>query len=146
MRWIQCSLAPVAVTAAAFALAACPTVELGEQPPAPGACRPDPAYYRDVIWPEVIAPAATERSCVGEAGCHQRSTGRSALRLISDEPLTLADHNSNYDVVTRFLNCGTPEASSLLTKPLAGVDPHGGGDVWSAGSTEETTFLQWFDP
>src|SRR5690606_27316429 len=35
-------------------LAACPTVDLGETPVSPGACRPDPAYFEEVIWPEFI--------------------------------------------------------------------------------------------
>jgi hypothetical protein len=54
------------------------------------------------------------------------------------------DHDSNYNVVSRFLNCGTPEASSLLTKPLSGVDPHGGGDLFAPGSQTEADFLNWF--
>jgi hypothetical protein len=131
--------------AGAIALAGCPTVDLGEPPPAPGLCRPDLAYYRDVVWPEFLAPAAVPtRSCVAASGCHQRANGRSALRLIAAEPLAQTDHQANYDVVTRFLNCGTPEASSLLIKPLGGIEPHGGGDVLTPGGAEEMTFLLWF--
>ena len=126
------------------ALAGCPTVDLGDSPVVPGSCRPDPAYYEETIWPQMIAPGAAAQSCVSEAGCHQRSNGRSALRLITGEPLAASDHRANYDVVTRFLNCGSPEASSLLTKPLSGVDPHGGGDLFAPGSAQEMVFLQWF--
>lgn len=75
-------------------------------------------------------------------GCHRLEDGRSALRLQTTAPV---DHPRNYDVVTRFLNCGAPEASSLLTKPLSGIDPHGGGDLFAPGSAAETAFLQWFD-
>jgi hypothetical protein len=32
-----------------------------------------------------------------------------------------------------------------LTRPLAGIDGHGGGDLFTTGSTEYTTFLGWFD-
>lgn len=124
-------------------LTGCPTVDLGEEPPQPGLCRPDPGYYEDVMWPEVIN-AAQPYNCVVESGCHERASGRSALRLISGDPLSAADHAQNYEVVTRFLNCGTPEASSLLTKPLSGVDPHGGGDLIAPGSAAETTFFDWF--
>jgi hypothetical protein len=126
---------------AAFTLAGCPTVDLGENPPDPGRCRPDFAYYRDIIWPEFLAPTEPARSCVDAAGCHQRDNGRSALRLVVNEPI---DHNSNYQVVTRFLNCGTPEASSLLTKPLTGLDPHGGGDLFDASDPAYDVFLLWF--
>lgn len=125
-----------------IALAGCPTVDLGEMPVSPGACRPDPAYYRDVIWPEVLAPSDTARSCVSQGGCHQLENGRSAFRVSVGTPI---DHDSNYNVVTRFLNCGTPEASSLLTKPLSGVDSHGGGDLFAPGSETEQVFLMWFD-
>ena len=130
-----------ALVACAVTGAGCPTVDLGETPVSPGACRPDPAYFRDVLWDEYLAPADTARSCVGAGGCHRLEDGRSALRLHTGDPV---DHARNYDVVTRFLSCGAPEASSLLTKPLAGQDPHGGGDLFEPGSDAETAFLQWF--
>lgn len=119
----------------------CPTVDLGETPVSPGACRPDATYFREVMWPEFFAPAAEELSCVSAAGCHRVEDGRSALRLETTEPL---DHAGNYEVVTRFLNCGAPDASSALTKPRSGVDSHGGGDMFGPGSAPESTFLQWF--
>jgi hypothetical protein len=124
--------------------AGCPTVDLGDAPVAPGSCRPDPGYFRDVIWPEMLAPADQERSCVAEPGCHRQEDGRSALRLIA-EPMTPADHDDNYDVVTAFLNCGSPGASALLTKPESGTDSHGGGDLFDPGSEPSTAFLGWFD-
>lgn len=120
----------------------CPTVDLGDVPPDPGQCRPDPGYYEDVIWPEFLAPAAApERSCVNDAGCHRVADGRSALRL-ADNPV---DHDANYSVVTRFLNCGTPDASPLFTKPVSGVDAHGGGDLFAPADQTSTVFLQWFE-
>lgn len=121
--------------------AGCPTVDLGETPVSPGSCRPDPAYFEDVVWPEFLAPDDPARSCVGESGCHRLEDGRSAFRLSTTSPI---DFPRNYDVTARFLNCGTPEASSALTKPLSGVDPHGGGDLIDPGSNAEMVFLEWF--
>lgn len=124
------------------ALAGCPTVDLGDSPPDVGLCRPDRQYYIDVIWPRFLAPAQAARSCVGAIGCHESQSGRSALRLSTNVP---ADHDRNYQVVTRFLNCSTPLASELLTKPLAGVEAHQGGDIFP-NSTDAAVidFQGWF--
>ena len=122
-------------------LAACPTVDLGETPVSPGACRPDPAYFEDVIWPEFIDTGDAQTSCVVEGGCHQLENGRSAFRVSLVEPI---DYSANYNVVSRFLNCGTPSASPLLTKPISGVDSHGGGDLFAPDSASEDVFLGWF--
>ena len=132
----------LALLLCALAGTGCPTVDLGETPVSPGSCRPDATYFSDVMWPEFFAPADEALSCVAAGGCHRAEDGRSALRLESAEPI---DQARNYDVVTRFLNCGAPEASSALTKPLDGVDPHGGGDLFGSGSGPESTFLQWFE-
>jgi hypothetical protein len=128
------------VLALAIGAGGCPTVDLGDDPPEPGLCRPSRQYFDDVIWPQYLAPGDAARSCVAAAGCHNQSNGRSALRL-QVEPLDL---NDNYAVVTRFLNCGSPGASPLLTKPLSGIESHGGEDLFDPGSAEETTFLDWF--
>lgn len=121
----------------------CPTLDLGEPPPDPGTCRPDPAYYRDVIWPEYIAPADANLSCVSASGCHDASNGRSSFRVSTADPV---DHPANYQIVTRFLNCGSPESSPMLTKPIGGLDSHGGGDLFTSGSNAEQVFLSWFNP
>lgn len=122
----------------------CPTVDLGDTPPNPGVCRPDPSYYRDVIWPEYLASSDSSKSCVMAAGCHASDTGRSALRLETDVVDDAGAHDRNYSVVTRFLNCGSPDASSLLTKPLSGGDQHGGGDIYGIGDPEVDAFETWF--
>jgi hypothetical protein len=122
----------------------CPTVDLGESPPAPGLCRPDLAYFKTVVWPELIDNPTPERGCIAEAGCHQQANGRSALRFITQAPLSDPDLNQNFEVATRFLNCGTPEASSFVTKPLSGIDPHGGGDLFSTADPEFVAFRGWF--
>ena len=126
----------------ALALTGCPTVDLGDTPPPAPTCRPDPSYYEDVIWPDYLSPTDTSRSCVDEPGCHRQADGRSALRLSTTEPI---DHDQNYGVVTRFLNCGTPSASQLLSKPISSVEPHGGGDQFDVGSMTENIFLEWFN-
>lgn len=135
-------LAPAAlVMGLAAALAGCPTVDLGDVPPDPNVCRPDRTYYEEQIWPNYLAPTAPAKSCVAQAGCHAANNGRSALRLDTSNP---PDHQQNYAVVTRFLNCNTPEASGLLTKPLASEDPHGGGDLFTATDMEVAVFEGWF--
>ena len=132
----------VAVLAGGALLAGCPTVDLGDAPPGVGECRPSRTYFEDVLWPEFLAPGATPASCVDAAGCHAQADGRSALRLSTTNPI---DFDANYATTTRFLNCGTPSASTLLSKPVSGVVEHGGGDLFAPGSTEEDVFLQWFD-
>ncbi|KAB2896171.1 MAG: hypothetical protein F9K40_15000 [Kofleriaceae bacterium] len=130
---------------AALVLSACPTVDLGDVPPDPNVCRPDRAYYEEMIWPSFLAPAEAANSCVAQAGCHAASNGRSALRLDTSDP---PNHDANYSAVTRFLNCNTPDASGLLTKPLSTEDPHGGGDIFTPGDAVDdqaiAVFRGWF--
>jgi hypothetical protein len=117
-------------------------VDLGDTPPDIGQCRPDRQYYIDVIWPRYLAPATAARSCVAASGCHEAQSGRSALRLSIATPV---DHDRNYQVVTRFLNCSTPLASELLTKPLAGIEAHQGGDIFpNATDAAVVDFQGWF--
>lgn len=123
------------------AIAGCPTVDLGDVPPDPNVCRPDRGYYEEMIWPNYLAPAAPAKSCVAQAGCHAAANGRSALRLDTGSP---PDHAQNYTTVTRFLNCNTPAASRLLTKPLSTEIDHGGGDLLMPGDAEIAVFEGWF--
>jgi len=102
-------------------------------------------YFSDILWPEYFAPVGAP-GCVGTIGCHNSQDGRSALQLEVGPMPDLAMHTRNYTVAKRFINCVTPESSRLLTKPMSKVDKHGGGDVFDTGSTEETIFLQWFNP
>lgn len=123
-------------------LTGCPTVDLRDTPPDIGQCRPDRQYYIDVIWPRYLAPSAPAKSCVAASGCHEAQSGRSALRLSTAMPV---DHDRNYQVVTRFLNCSTPSASPLLTKPLAGVEAHQGGDLFpDTNDPAVVEFQAWF--
>jgi hypothetical protein len=130
---------------AALVLSACPTVDLGDVPPDPNVCRPDRQYYEEMIWPNYLAPTAPANSCVAQAGCHAATNGRSALRLDTSNP---PNHTQNYSAVTRFLNCNTPDASGLFTKPLSTEDPHGGGDILVPGDAMDdqaiAVFRGWF--
>lgn len=132
---------------AAFALLStgCPTVDLGDIPPDPGQCRPDQAYFEDVIWPEFLAPADPALSCVDAVGCHRDSDGRSGFRVSVPAAGEPVNYNRNYDSVVFFLNCNDPAASRLLTKPISGVLDHAGGDMFGPGSESAEIFLQWFD-
>lgn len=122
----------------------CPTLDLGEEPAAPGACRPDRLYFQDVIWPDFVNGAGNPAlSCVSASGCHDANNGpRSSMRFETREPI---DFQLNYDVMTRFLNCATPDESSALTKPLSARDSHGGGDLFGEADPATQTFLSWFD-
>ncbi len=124
----------------------CPTLDLGDSPVPPGSCNPDPAFFRDTIWPEYINPADESVNCVVESGCHSLEDGKSALRLeIVSGPGDVAGNDRNYRVVKTFLNCGSPDLSLMLVEPLSGEQTHGGGDLFSPGSTQEQLFLSWFD-
>ena len=118
----------------------CPTVDLGDEPPIPDACRPDKQLFVDEVWPMALA-AGGAGSCVA-ADCHAKATGRSAFRVIPT-PATMSEHDQNYEATIRFLNCGTPRASALLTKPVGSVEPHGGGDLWSYGQAPADLVETW---
>ena len=122
-------------------LAACPTIDLGEDPSNPGVCRPDPAYFRTEMWPKYLSTTDPAMSCVAAAGCHRESDGRSGLRF---DASATPDLERNYRVAIRFLNCGTPSASTLLTRPLAGEDSHGGGDIFADTDPQVGIFQGWF--
>ena len=127
----------------ALLLSGCPTVDLGEDLVEPGLCHPDITYFKTQIWPNYLAPSSGgAQSCVGQAGCHAADTGRSALRLETNPDDAALQRN--YDVAIRFVNCTSPDASPLLTKPEAGIESHGGGDIFPMGDAKVTLFEQWF--
>jgi hypothetical protein len=131
-------------------LAGCPTIDVGDTPVEPPQCKPDSQKFQDPggIWDVAIDPADQTKSCISQNGCHSQATGRSALRLVAKPraQLSAAEWQTNYEVVTNFLNCSTPKESPFITKPLAGVDPHLGGDLWTCDSTScepANTVEQW---
>jgi hypothetical protein len=129
-------------------LAGCPTIDVGDTPVEPPKCRPSTDTFQKAggIWDVAIDPADQTKSCIAQNGCHSQATGRSALRLVTKPRamLTAADWQTNYDVVTNFLNCSTPKESPFVTKPLAGVDPHLGGDLWTGMEPANTVEL-WIE-
>lgn len=119
------------------ALAGCPTVDLGDTPTEIGLCNPAGGlqYFQDEIWPKYITGAS--KSCA-TAMCHVN--GGNGL----DFPGAV-DYPAFYRRTQLYLNCGTPSASLLLTKPLAGIEPHGGGDIFTSESDPNVQiFLDWF--
>lgn len=120
-------------------LAGCPTVDLGDTPTEVGLCNPPGglAYFQDKVWPSFIVRSDPNTSCA-KVGCHV--AGGNGL----DFPMTV-DYPAAYKRVQIYLNCGTPEASLLLTKPLAGIDPHGGADLFAnLNDPAVQIFLDWF--
>jgi hypothetical protein len=118
-------------------LAGCPTVDLGDTPTEIGLCNPAGglSYFQDQIWPKYVLN--TTKSCA-QVSCHV--AGGNGL----DYPMPV-DYPTAYRRTQIYLNCGTPAASPFLTKPIAGTDPHAGGDIF-AGMTDPTVqvFLDWF--
>ena len=123
-----------------LALAGCPTVDLGDTPPDIGLCTPAKGmdYFVNNIWPMYLHPSGA-KDCAQSSGCHAMAHG---LSLSTQTPI---DFTANYRVTQQYLNCGTPSASELLTKPLAGIDGHGGGDLFAdTNDPAVKVFLAWF--
>lgn len=129
----------VALVAALLALGGCPTVDLGDQPAGINVCTPPGgiAYFTAQIEPTYFALADTTNGCARSSQCHDMAHG---LTLQRDPP----DDAANFRISQQYLNCGDPGASPLLTKPLAGIDGHGGGDLFASGSTQYNVFFGWF--
>jgi hypothetical protein len=120
-------------------LAGCPTVDLGDTPTEIGLCNPAGGvqYFQDQIWPNFIVRTDPKTSCA-QASCHV--AGGNGL----DFPMPV-DYSAAYKRTQIYLNCGTPDASLLLTKPLAGVEPHSGGEIFpSENDPAVQIFLGWF--
>jgi len=124
---------------AALAFAGCPTVDLGDTPSDIGQCNPPGGqdYFDNVIYPQYLN--ANTPACTSSGGCHNEAGGN-ALNLRT-QPV---DPVLNFKQAQVYLNCGTPEMSDLLTKPLAGTNPHGGGDLIQPGDPRIQLFLDWF--
>jgi hypothetical protein len=122
----------------AFLVAGCPTVDLGDTPTEVGLCNPAGGlqYFQDQIWPNFVVRGNAADSCA-KVSCHV--AGGNGL----DFP-AVVDYTAAYKRAQIYLNCGTPAVSLFLTKPLAGIDQHGGGDVFAAGDPAVQIFLDWF--
>jgi hypothetical protein len=123
----------------ALLLCGCPTVDLGDDPPAVALCNPAGGYdyFQTQIVPNYLKLADTTNGCGRSSMCHDRAHG-AAFDLT--DPTSMA----NYTLAKNYLNCGSPRQSDLLTKPLSGENGHGGGDLFDASSSEYMTFLGWF--
>lgn len=120
-------------------LGGCPTVDLGDTPTEVGLCNPAGGveYFQAQIWPSYVTRPNANQSC-NKVGCHV--AGGNGL----DFPQQV-DYPAAYKRAQIYLNCGTPAASLFLTKPLAGIDPHEGGDIFPATSDPSVQiFLDWF--
>jgi hypothetical protein len=122
-------------------LSGCPTVDLGDTPSDIGLCNPPggQVYFQDKVWPEFVRPTDTAKGCTRATGCHGEAGGNT----LSFKTMPV-DNVFNYRQTQIYLNCGTPTASELLTKPLAGVDPHGGSDLVSTSDPAYQVFIDWF--
>jgi hypothetical protein len=120
-------------------LAGCPTVDLGDTPTEVGLCNPAGGvqYFQDQIWPNYVVRGAADMGCAKVGSCHV--AGGNGL----DFPMPV-DYPTAYKRSQIYLNCGTPAASPFLTKPMAGIDPHGGMDIFSDTDPAVQVFLDWF--
>jgi len=116
-------------------------VETGDPPGEPGACAASRVVFTDEVMPMLLDKnwqgAGTCRVGNGTGACHDINTGRSAFRLvevIGNDPAAI---DQNYQRALRFLNCASPEDSTLLTKPLGGRVNHGGGDIITTGGADQ---------
>ena len=122
-------------------MAGCPTVDLGDTPTDIGLCNPAGGtdYFETQIWPNFVVRSDPTKSCTRTGGCHNE-TGGNALGFRTMP----VDFSFNFRQTQIYLNCGTPNASQLLTKPLAGSDPHGGMDIFTSADPAVQVFLGWF--
>ncbi|MBS1118880.1 MAG: hypothetical protein H6Q90_1108 [Deltaproteobacteria bacterium] len=138
-RW---GAAGVPLALALALLTGCPTVDLGDTPTDINLCNPPGGieYFQNEVWPNYIRPADTANGCTKNGGCHNEAGGN-ALNFKTNP----VDFAFNFRQAQVFLNCGTAEMSPLLSKPLAGVDTHGGGDIYATTNDPAVViFLGWF--
>ncbi|HUJ57356.1 MAG TPA: hypothetical protein VLX92_02650 [Kofleriaceae bacterium] len=123
---------------ATLALGGCPTVDLGDDPPDIGLCNPNGGldYFHAQMWPNYLHPQGSPADCAQSSQCHLVAHGLELDPTMPDDV--------NYRAAQAYLNCGSPAASQLLTYPLAGVDPHGGGDLFTTSDPQYMIFLNWF--
>jgi hypothetical protein len=130
-----------ALLACCVALCGCPTVDLGDTPPDIGLCNPAGGidYFVSTIEPQYLKVGDTTNGCARSTQCHDGNHGL-ALKVSPS-----VDDMANYRVTQLYINCGQPQASQLLTKPLKGVDFHVGGDLFQDTSDPAVqAFLGWF--
>lgn len=134
------ALSSAITCALACTLAGCPTVELGDTPEGIGQCNPRGGlpYFQDVIWPMFVRPGMAG-GCTTTGGCHVLGDGN--LLGYKVNPI---DFPANFRATLIHLDCGTPMMSKFLTKPLAGIEGHGGMDLIQPNAPQVQIFLDWF--
>jgi hypothetical protein len=121
-------------------LAGCPTVDLGDPPADIGQCNPAMGlpYFMTQIQPSYLKIGDATNGCAQSSFCHAEAHG------LALDP-TGMDVQANYRVSQGYLNCGDAMASPFLTRPLAGIDGHGGGDLFTTSDPQYMIFLNWFN-
>ncbi|MCX5744020.1 MAG: hypothetical protein NT062_16140 [Proteobacteria bacterium] len=121
----------------------CPGVDLGDTPEDIGLCNPAKGFdfFKSDVYPKYIERTGAMTSCVkAGGGCHDAGGGNALT--FQTNPIDAA---ANYRAAQVYLNCGIPQASELLTKPLAGADPHGGQDIFpTIADPAVAVFIDWF--
>jgi hypothetical protein len=127
-------------------LTGCPTVDLGDTPSDIGLCNPPKGidYFKTEVWPKFVRPTDATKGCTRAGACHNEAGGN-LLNFRGGATPSATDFTFNYRQTQIHLNCGNPEASPLRTKPLSGLDPHGGMDLIQPGDAADMAFLMWFD-
>jgi hypothetical protein len=117
-------------------------VDLGDSPDQVGRCNPARGmiYFQTTIWPMYIKHGDPANACTRAGGCHAEAGGN-ALNFAT-APLNFS---LSYRQAQEYLNCGTPEMSEFLTKPMSGIDAHGGNNQFGPTDPEVTLFMNWFD-
>ena len=138
MRW---------TLALVLALAGCPTVDFGQTPSDIGVCNPNggPEYFETVIWPQYIRSPATSCGPAKDLPCDcAQSKCHGGSRDPNFDTTLPIDYTAMYRLSQQYLVCGAPTASPFLTRPLAGIDGHGGGDLFTKSDPQYQVFIDWF--
>ncbi|MGN6105433.1 MAG: hypothetical protein ACTHU0_10040 [Kofleriaceae bacterium] len=116
-------------------------MDLGDAPEGVGLCNPGGGieYFESEVWPSFVRPG-NPMGCTRAGGCHDLGGGN-ALSFTTNP----VDFAANYRQTQVYLNCGTPNASQFLTKPLAGIEAHGGMDIFQPSDPAVAVFLGWFE-
>jgi hypothetical protein len=136
--------------AAAGAVAACQTVDLGTPPADLNACRPSQLFFVSDIWPNVLSKDYSGRHCY-DSSCHDAGIGR-PLTLVpipgfmpdaGTVPVPLTGvWATNYASASEQMNCSNASASQLFLLPTNTLT-HGGQQLFAPVSDEARTVLKW---
>ncbi len=144
MRGVRVLVAGAGVAIAASG-SACETVELGSPPADINACRPDPRFFYDRVWPEYLGREVSGKRC-NDSGCHDSGSPRQ-LRIpapTSAPALPLpSDWAAAYKSVTEQMFCTNAASSPLVARPSR--TDHGGGKLIEPGGPEFELIRMWVE-